>query len=268
LDKKLEKLNSGKVIERNKNDFKLLFPVLVDDKRAELRKIIHNRLSGSDFSIDTIIHALNQALPESPELIFHFLWSRIIDDCWWNLYNVTFNSDKGPPGIAFIVYPPHPFQCGTNSDYSSKNDMFAMSWSFNLFDESFRVPPANSFFNLAAKEIVPKTDQEFFLKHGLIDSENNSTLFTYHENDPLDVLCDSLKGIYINKVRGLFNFSELGKIFQIPADEFFIVISHEIAYEILSELNDHKKIFIPITTRDNPDLNLKYLVSIRLSGGL
>jgi hypothetical protein len=264
LDLKLEKLIAGKVIERNKNGFTLLFPVLVGKKRVELQSIIHRRISEKDVSLDSIILTLKQALPEKPEMIFHILWSRIMDECWWNLYNSTFQTEKGPPSIAFIVYPPHPYQCGTNSDYTPDNDMFAMSWSYNIFNESFSVPSSKSFFTLAANNPVPEPDRVFFAGHGLLDTENHALIFTYHEGDSLDMLCDSLKTGYANLIRGLFDYNELSKIFQISADDLFLLISHELAYELIGTIAEKKELFIPITLQNNPELNFKYLVSIRL----
>ncbi len=263
LGLKLGNLISGQVIAREGDGFKVLFPVIADKKRAELEAIIHERLTDKQFSIDTIIDALRLKFSKNPDMIFHFLWSRIIDDCWWDLYNETFNTDKGPPGIAFIVYPPHPFQCGTNSDYSPSNDMFAMSWSYNIFNESFSVPPTKSFFSLAANDTLSEADRAFFRNHGLLDSANRSALFTYCQGDPTDQLCDALKRTYIQKMKGLFDYRVLSGSFKIPEDELFIVCSHEIAYEILRGIDDKKQIFIPITKEGNPDINLKYLVSIR-----
>ena len=263
LDIKLEKLISGKVIERNQDSFRLLFPVLVGENRTKLQTIIRKQLSESELSIDTMILALKHYLSKNPEMVFHFLWSRIIDDCWWDLYNSTFQTEKGPPSIAFIVYPPHPFQCGTNSDYSFNNDMFAMSWSYNIFNESFKVPSTKSFFNLATRKSIPKSDHEFFVKHGLIDSEDHALIYTYYEDDSLDRLCDSLKMYYINTIKGLFNYDELSKIFQLPADDLFILVSHEIAYELIEMINERNLVFVPITSQNNQNLSLRYLVSIR-----
>lgn len=264
LDLKLGKLIDGKVLERNKSGFTLLFPVLAGDKRAQLQAIIEKRISKKDVSLDPIIRALKQALPERPEMVFHFLWSRIMDECWWNLYNTTFQTEKGPPSIAFIVYPPHPYQCGTNSDYTPDNDMFAMSWSYSLFNESFSVPSSKSFFSLATGNPVPEPDRDFFVKHGLLDAKNQARIFTYPEGGSLDLLCDSLKTIYADMIRDLFDYKELSKIFQIPADDLFIVVSHEIAYELIRMIADKKELYIPILLQNNPKQNFEFLVSIRL----
>ena len=264
LDIKLDKLITGKVLEKNKDKFNVLFPVIVGERRDKLQELIHKRIFDSGLSLDTIIEALRNALPGKQEMIFHLLWSRVIDDCWWNLYNTVFNTDKGPPSIAFIVYPVHKFQCGTNSDYSNENDMLAMSWSYNLFDESFAVPSSKSFLNLAVNKEISDSDKKFFRKYGLIDSSGGSRIFTFKEDDSLDSLLDNLKKIYISKVKDLFDFKELSKTFQIPADDLFIVASHEIAYEMLSMLYEKKPILIPIILKENPGLNFGYLTSVRL----
>jgi len=266
LDVKIERLIAGKVIERSGDHFKPLFPVLVGEKRKELQTLIRDRLSGSSFSVDDIVAPLKKYFASNPEMVFHFLWSRILDECWWSLYNSTFHTRKGPPSIAFIVSPPHPYQCGTNSDYSRDNDMLALSWSYNLFDEFFTLPPTKSFFDLALNKTVSKSDMDFFMKYSLADGGGHSMIFTYTGNDSLDNLCDSLKKRYIKKIKGLFNYKKLGQTFGIPADDLFLVVLHEVAYEIIRDLHDKKSIYIPIILQDNPAINFRYLVSIRFRG--
>ena len=50
-----------------------------------------------------------------------------------------------------------------------------------------------------------------------------------------------------------------------PADELFVLMFHEIAYEIFEIQNERRKsISIPIGKEDNPALNFSYLISIRI----
>jgi hypothetical protein len=263
LDVKLDKLAEKNVIARNGERFSLLIPVLTGEKRELLRKMIRERLAASNRSIDSLVKPLQSAFADNPEMIFHILWSRVMDDCWWDLYNATFQTDKGPPSIAMLVYPPHPWQCGTNSDYTKENDMFALSWSYNIFDEFFSVPSTRSFFDLAQKKPVDGKDLAFFKKYGLADEQGRSLIFTYRVNDATDRLCDSLKKIYIRQVKGLFDYNALGKKFGYAPDDFFIVTSHEIAYELIGMLAEKNRIYIPITLKSNPERSFRYLVSIR-----
>jgi hypothetical protein len=266
LEIELYKLLQGNVIKTKNDHFEVTFPVLIGENRNKMMDIIHQKVMSIDISIDSLIAPLALALKDHPQMIFHFLWSRIIDDCWWNLYNSEFITDQGPPSITFIVYPPHPMQCGTNSDYSSDNSQFAFSWSYNLFDEFFTIPPTSSFYNLALNKPIPENDRVFFNKHGLLDSNNVSKIFLYHENDSLDNLCNELKIEYINRIKGVFDYQKLSKEFHIPADELFLVVSHEIAYEIFKMLNDKKtSIYIPILKDNNSKIDFSFLVSWRLS---
>jgi hypothetical protein len=263
LDLKLERLISGGVIERTSNSFKFLFPVLVGVNRTKLETIIHKKIAESKITLDSMVFALKNSLGKNPDMIFHFIWSRIIDECWWNLYNSTYQTDKGPPSITFIVYPPHPYQCGTNTYFFPDNDVYSMSWSYNIFNESFKLPPKKSFFNLATNKTISNSDHDFFVKHGLINSEGQSLIYTYLKDNQLDKLCDSLKAVYIKEIKGLFDFNELSKIFQIPADDLFVLTSHEIAYELIKVLSERNITYIPILLKNNPDQNLRNLVSIR-----
>jgi hypothetical protein len=78
LDIKLEKLISGRVIDRTSNGFKFLFPVLVGDNRTKLETIIHKKIAESKITLDSMVFALKNSLGENPDIIFHFIWSRIL----------------------------------------------------------------------------------------------------------------------------------------------------------------------------------------------
>ncbi len=263
LDERLEKLVAGRMIERHGDTIRMLFPALAGEKRDLLRDRIRKRIMESGIRLDTLVSALEKALPHNPELVFHFLWSRIIDESWWNSYNATFQTGQGPPSIAFLVYPPHPFQCGTNSDYTPHNDMFALSWSYNIFGDTFRIPATRAFFALAQGDTIRPADRSFFAAHRLCDETSRSRIFTYRQDDPLDRLCDQLKEVYIGKINDLFDYRELGHLFGIAPDDFYILALHEVAYELIGQLQDTKPIRLPVTREGNPDLDFRPLVSIR-----
>ena len=266
LDIELNKLIEGSVIRRNHDHFELTFPVLIGESRNKMRVLVHKKVLSLNISMDSLIRPLEIALKDHPKLVFHFLWSRVMDDCWWNWYNSEFHTEQGPPAIAFIVFPPHPFQCGTNSDYSSDNSQFAFSWSYNLFDEFFTLPSTNSFYNLAVNKPIPDKDRNFFIRYGLSDTNNVSKIYCYFEDSALDSICNLLKSKYIKMVKGMFDYQKLGTEFHIPADELFLVVSHEIAYEIFNMLNEKKtSVYIPIIKENNPALDLSALVSWKLS---
>ena len=214
--------------------------------------------------IDSLLTPLDSCIKGNREMLFHFLWSRIIDECWWDLYNKEFNSNQGPPSIAFIVYPLHAFQCGTNFDFTSNDDQLAISWSYDLFSDFFNLPKTASFYSAVMSRTIPEQDRKFLITHGLLDSSGRSKIFTYHEGDIIDSTCSLLKSRFINMMTGRFDYKKLGIKYHVPPDELFIVMGHEIAYEIFQFLGE-KGIPIPIKKSVNPTLNFKYLVSIEFS---
>ena len=53
----------------------------------------------------------------------------------------------------------------------------------------------------------------------------------------------------------------------IPAPELFIIMSHEIAYNIFQALKEQKQdLFIPILRETNPGRNFSWLCSFRMEG--
>jgi hypothetical protein len=266
LQFKLNILTEGNVVKRINNHLEVTFPVLIGESRKKMKDLVHKKVLNLNNSMDSLVKPLEIALKDHPKLVFHFLWSRVMDDCWWNWYNSEFNTEQGPPSIAFIIFPPHPFQCGTNSDYSSDNSQFAFSWSYNLFDEFFTLPSTNSFYNLAVNKPIPDKDRSFFIRYGLLDSNNTANIYSYFEDSALDSICNLLKSKYIKMVKGIFDYQNLSKEFQIPADELFLVVSHEIAYEVFNMLSEkNSSIFIPIIKENNPKVDFSALVSWKLS---
>jgi len=267
LDEVLSRLVKGNVIRLQKEKIELLFPVLTGEKRGKLNELVKSKIKEKSLAIDSMIAPLKIELKDHPRLVFHFLWSRVIDNCWWDMYNSEFATKEGPPSIAWIIYPPHPYQCGTNFDQTANNSQIAISWSYNIFDEFFTLPSTQAFYSLAKHDTLKPGDQEFFMKYGLMDQDKASLLFTYPAGSRLDLLCDSLKAVYIAKLKGLFNYRSLAAEYGISAPELFIIISHEIAYNIFQELSEHKKdLFIPILPETNPGRNFSWLCSFRMEG--
>jgi len=265
LDGILARLGKENVIRMEKEKITILFPVLTGEKREKLNNLVRLKIKERSPAIDSLIIPLRKQLKEHPRLVFHFLWSRVIDNCWWDLYNSEFHTKKGPPSIAWIIYPPHPFQCGTNYDQTTNNSQIAISWSYNIFDEFFTLPSTAAFYSLAKHDTLKAGDQEFFMKYGLMDRNRVSQLFTYEEGGRLDLLCDSLKAVYAGKLKGMFDYRSLNKEYGIPAPDLFIIMGHEVAYSIFQMLYEQKKdIFIPILRESNPERNFSYLTSFRL----
>ena len=264
LTSKLARLIAGDVILKEDDRYETTFPLIVGSGRDNLTRTIHKEVKRLIPSIvKTLVIPLRSCLSRDSDMLFHFLWSRVIDDCWWDLYNKEFNTNQGPPDIAFIVYPLHPFQCGTNFDDTPGDGQIAISWSYDLFTDFFSIPKTKSFYNAAMTQRIPEQDRNFFISHGLLDSRGTSKIFTYHTDDKIDSTCHLLKNTYISLIGGRFDYRKLSKKYHVAPDDFFIVMMHEIAYEIFEFLQE-KGMFIPIKRASNPTIDFRYLVSIRL----
>jgi len=81
LDIKLSDLSNGKVIIKSGEYYKMTFPVITGDKRRLLKDTIRFKVSPLLPKVNSMISRLNTVLGKNKDLAFHFLWSRIIDDC-------------------------------------------------------------------------------------------------------------------------------------------------------------------------------------------
>src|SRR5664279_1958886 len=71
---------------------------------------------------------LQAGIPSRPDILFHLLWSRVIDDAWADAWKAAFKSD-GPPNAAWVIDPHQPFDVGTNYGSVSGYGSYALTWS-------------------------------------------------------------------------------------------------------------------------------------------
>jgi hypothetical protein len=61
-------------------------------------------------------------------MLFHLLWSRVIDDAWDKAWKATFTTE-GPADAAWLIYPGQRYDAGTNYGSVPGNGTYALTWS-------------------------------------------------------------------------------------------------------------------------------------------
>jgi tetratricopeptide (TPR) repeat protein len=248
LGQRLDTLIKGNVLYHVAIDGKyyVSFPVFVGEKRKELAKIVNKAVEKLIPTAEAMITRLQEALKDRQDMLFHVLWSRIIDEIWGNAWELEFPGGKFPD-VGWVVYPEHPYAVGTNYYNMPGDGVMAATWS-NHFDEHLAVVE-KLFFELhqAAwdKPVKEGPAKNRMIEYGAFDRDGRFSIFTFRYGDSMDQLFDQMTREYAAALKGVFDYNALGRKFQVPADELFIVILHETAYAVFEKLHRSGKLEVP-----------------------
>jgi len=136
VQKRLERLERGNLIRKVDGRYTLAFPAIVGDKRDRLQKYAEQAARQLVPSAERMIAQVRQHLAGRDEMLYHVLWSVVMDgDPAWDAARDQMNrkidaGDTSTENKAWLLYPSHPFQVGTNSSKNSYGHL-RVTWSSN-----------------------------------------------------------------------------------------------------------------------------------------
>ncbi|NIM15293.1 MAG: hypothetical protein GTO45_39065 [Candidatus Aminicenantes bacterium] len=248
LDQRLDTLVKGNVLYRTALDGKyyISFPVFVGKKRKELAKVVNKAADKLIPMVESMITRLGEVLKDRKDMLFHVLWSRIIDCIWSEAWELEFPEGKYP-NVGWVVYPEHPFTVGTNYYNMPGDGGMAATWS-NHFHEHLAVfEKLFSELHQAAwdKPVKEGPAKNRMIQYGAFDKDGRFSIFTFQYGDSMDQLFDNMTREYAAALKGVFDYNALGRKFHVSYDELFIVILHEAAYAVFEKLHKTSKLEVP-----------------------
>jgi tetratricopeptide (TPR) repeat protein len=248
LEPRLDTLVKGNVLYRTAVDKKyyVSFPVFVGKKREELAKVLNSAADKLIPTVESMITRLQEVLKDRKNILFHVLWSRIIDCVWREAWELEFPGGKYPR-VSWVIYPEHPFAVGTNKYSMPGSGSMYITWSNQFYEhlavfEKLRFELHNASWARGVKEDQVKPQMT---EYGAFDWDKGFSVFSFHYGDSMDKLFDLMIHEYAAALKGVFDYKTLSRKFNIPYDELFIVILHETAYTVFEKLHLSGKLEIP-----------------------
>lgn len=264
---RLEKLISGNILKLQNDKYYLNIPVIIGNKREKLSKVVDNASVKLIPLAESMISKISDKYKNNPTMVFHVLWSLVIDSIWERAYGIAFPGESCPQ-VFWVISPKSRMSVGTNYYMLTGNNYLACTWSENckvhlsmLQDIMFPL------LQVAwGKEIKDKNIIEKMASIGLIDEKGKSGIFTYKADEDFNRFIDGMIDDYSNAAANLYDYKKLGTEFNIPPDELFVIIMHETAYSLFDELNRRGKLPIPQILLDEKQdkKNIVSLISLQL----
>jgi len=266
LSHRLNILIKGNVLILTDQKYSLTFPVIVGENRKAMADIVTKAAEELSPFVESMTNKLNLELKGNEHILFHILWSRVIDEIWTNAFSLSFPGEK-LPHVLWVIYPEHPFTVGTNYCSLPGRGSLALTWSDHFAEHLAAFDELRFELHQAAwkKEITNIQAKEKMKEFGIFDMNGRFSVFSYKRSEKLDQILTNLTKEYASEVSRIYDYKALSEKFDIPSDELFVIVLHETAYEVFEKLYKSDKLPIPeILQHEGSKKNSIQLASMEL----
>jgi tetratricopeptide (TPR) repeat protein len=261
----LDALEKARIILRRNDRCFPAFPVVIGKDYEKARTIARAASSRVMRETAKAVAELSQSV-RNDAILFHLLWSRVLDQSWEELWAKALPGTPGPTETTWIIYPTHAYSVGTNFNNLPGDGDIAVSWSPKGFEHVRAAMLLRYDIALAAWKLdLPSSAVAGLRDIGFVDNSGAFMGFGYHAGDRLDVLLGQLRRDYATAVTGALNLKSASRLLQISESDALIILVHEVAYCLLEALDRSGILRYPEALRYGKENGGRALVSARLN---
>jgi anthranilate/para-aminobenzoate synthase component I len=256
VQQRLERLERGNLIKKVDGRYKLTFPAVVGDKRDKLREYAKRAAQQLVPSAEKTIAQIQLNLSGHDEMLYHILWSVVMDGGQaWDAARAEMNKkidvgDTSTENKAWLIYPSHPFQAGTNS-WNRPSGHLKVTWSRNT-------PSPNTIGRLVsqhASQLIQAIEQDRTVesadakndlsKYGLLDEEGKVRLYIIKSDSEAAKSYAELGGQFGRQIMDQLDVKKVAEMLDVSPGVAFVIAYHEICWQLLQDLAEKKTLEVP-----------------------
>jgi hypothetical protein len=266
LEQRLDTLVGGHVVRRRGSGCQAGFPVFLGAKRRMLSDLAAAGAGRVGPVVDSLLPALAAVLGERQDMMFHVLWSRVMDEAWDAAWRRAFPKDTLPL-VVWVTYPEHSQAVGTNYSSFPGGGSLALTWSPRFTGhlavlDSLSLELRQLAWGRAVADSAARTR---LAELGMLDTMGRSRVLAYPGNSPLDSTLRHLAEAYGAAAADALDWPDTARRLGYDARDVFIVLLHQVAYDVLARLKAEKRLEIPnAVTQGAPTTDAARLTSLVL----
>ena len=264
LPHQLERLHEGKIIEQNDGRYYLAFPVVMGQTRASLQKLVEKVALQLLPASEKIMQEITPHLEGREEMLYHVLWSVIMDgQAAWNTAKTELSQsaetgDTTIENIAWLVYPRHLYRCGTNG-YGDSDVQILITHSPNTPLPNVVHRTLNKYKNelihsLATNRPIENREaKKALVEYGFVDDQGTVQIYFIHLGSIDSEVIQEFGRLgyeFGHEVMAHLDIQEVIDILAVSPGKALVIAYHELCYEVLKQLASRG-------TLDVPDIVLK-----------
>lgn len=262
LDERLEKLQTGNLVVRQEQTYRVAFPVVLGQERAQVQKIAEHTAQAVLPSAHNIMKIIRPHLKGHPEMLYHVLWSIIMDGpaMWYVLqHELKDQFEKQELSLAdttWLIYPAHPYRAGTNS-YADHTAKLFVAISVG---PALKMPSEVSQAMMRHKEQLlisiaqnqPLTEPNAvrdLVQCGLINEQGMPRFYVIDANSPTSQEYMTCSINFAREIMKNLQIQEVASLLGTSPEKALVIVCHEVCYEVLKQLVEAGELEIPKVAR-------------------
>jgi peptidyl-prolyl cis-trans isomerase A (cyclophilin A) len=236
---RLDRLVQGQFLTITEGRYKLSFPVISGERRQALEALVTVRVAPVVPHVAAMLDRLAEASGGRRDVLFHLVWSRVMDTFWWQAWKATHPGKKGwTPRVAWAIRPRHPYQVGTNYHDLPGDGQIAITWARGATAHIKPIMDARADLARIAWGVAPADPASagILSSAGCLDAAGKVRALIYRDGDAVDKLTQTLARDYAAAVAKLYDYDALALQFGVAPGQFFVIVHHETAYAIYGAL--------------------------------
>jgi len=213
--------------------------VISGERRRALESLVDARVALVVPRVAAMLDRLAQAAGGRRDVLFHLVWSRVMDTFWWPAWQATHPGKKGwTPRVAWAIRPPHPYQVGTNYHNLPETGEVAITWARGASAHIKPIMDSRADLARIAWGMAPADPASagILFRAGCLDPSGKVRALVYRNGDAVDKLTRKLAQEYAASVATLYDYDALAPQFGVAPGQFFVIVHHETAYAIYGAL--------------------------------
>jgi hypothetical protein len=260
LDTRLKKLQEGNVIKQTNGRYFLAFPAIVGGKRAKLQQIIEQIVAQLMPTAEDAVKQLRHHLNQQPEMLFHVLWSIVMDGVAWQTVQTEFNNQLNKDkvsleGVGWLMYPSHSYDCGTNTYNDLQIGTVKITWSTTtaltpsapwVLHETIKKYDIQLMQSLTTGQPIKNQQvRQDLAQYGLVDDIGQLTAYIIDPNSQAAQTYWKLGLEFGRKAMINLDIQKIADILDVTLKQAVVIAYHELCYEILKQLAEKGTIRVP-----------------------
>ena len=256
VQQRLERLERGNLIKKTDGRYSLAFPAVIGEKREWLRKYAEQAARQLLPLGEKMIAQIRVNLAGRDEMMYHALWSIVMDGgLAWDAARAEMNKkinagDTSTENKAWLLYPSHPFQAGTNG-YNTPYGHLAITWSRNTPRPDVIGSMLSRYINQLSQAIEqdravePAEIKDALGKYGLIDEAGKVRLYTIQADSEAAQSYAELGTQFGRQIMTQLDANKVAEMLEVSPGVAFVIAYHEICWQLLQDLAGKKVLSIP-----------------------
>ena len=281
LLQRLDRLQRGNLIKAAGDIYVLTFPCIIGEQRARLQKVVNAAAASLVPTVEKMVQPICARLAGNEQMLYHVLWSVIMDGpIAWQVASEMLkqqvkSGDISIDGKGWLVYPAHSLHCGTNT-YSMGNLQLRFTHSPGVF-RTIQNAGHQDFFTFIGlmktavgainqSRDISETDRKTLAKYGLTDTQGKVDIFVMRcDQNNIDtvMLYAKLSRQFATELVSHSDIAQVAEILHVQPGVAFLILYHEICYELLNRLGAKGLVEIPSVVTKSSDISqIRRLVSV------